>query len=329
MLPAQPMQPVQRGIYSIGEDRDEGRCRRIDSLAKRLGAPLPKMDEWHTMLCAVLEKVPLAILVVDMKVPGLPMSYVNPAMVALTGYAKEQLEGHNCRMLQGPKSEAAAVDEIVGAIRTRRKKTLRVTNYRADGSEFVNVLSIHPVRDSAREYRYCIGVLGDEQVEGRERRWRDLLLPALPAAFNEALQSGRSKPRDGEVSMAAQAEQSEAWRPLLAKFARLLWSMDWKGSLRLLIASRDGVQLFARWLAQSPSRELNEDAITLEFVQLVEEMQCHPDRHYGPQAIRLCHRLLGVEYKTGDAALQARAHHRCSPGLTAVALRPSLGHLDS
>lgn len=81
-------------------------------------------------------------------------------------------------------------------------------------------------------------------------------------------------PSDGDTQ---QIEPSEEWRPLLVRFARLLWSMDTVGSLRLLISNHAGSAVFARWLYESTSRQLREDAMTLEFVQLVQHLQQRPD----------------------------------------------------
>ena len=39
---------------------------------------------WLQMLCTVMEQVPHAMLVVDMCVPGLPITYCNAAMAQLT-----------------------------------------------------------------------------------------------------------------------------------------------------------------------------------------------------------------------------------------------------
>ena len=49
--------------------------------------------------------------------------------------------------------------------------------------------------------------------------------------------------------------------------------MDWVGSLQLLLPNRDGIALFSEWLSSSPTRRLQEDAMTLDFVLLVSEMQ--------------------------------------------------------
>ena len=96
---------------------------------------------WLQMVCAVAEQLPHAVAITDMKTPGLPVTWCNSAMVNLTGYPKEHTQGRNCRFLQGKRTESASVRVMVSAIRAAKPTTVRVTNYRKDGSEFVNVLT--------------------------------------------------------------------------------------------------------------------------------------------------------------------------------------------
>ena len=41
---------------------------------------------WQQMFCAIAEQIPHAIVLVDMKVPGLPLAYVNAAFQTLIKY---------------------------------------------------------------------------------------------------------------------------------------------------------------------------------------------------------------------------------------------------
>ena len=93
-------------------------CREIDRLAATMGVLLPAPGPWLAMLCELAERIPHAMLVVNMRTPGLPITFCNTAMVDLTGYAKGSIYGQNCRFLQGPSSEAAAVRAMVVAVRT-------------------------------------------------------------------------------------------------------------------------------------------------------------------------------------------------------------------
>ena len=63
---------------------------------------------------------------------------------------------------------------------------MRVTNYRQDGSDFMNVLTLHPVHDSDNEYRYSIGILSDGANAAAEAKALEKLRNALPTRFDSA-----------------------------------------------------------------------------------------------------------------------------------------------
>ena len=101
----------------------------IAAMAAKMGVPAPPAGPWLQMLCEVIERIPFAMLVTDVCVPGLPITYCNAAMAKLTGYQRSEIEGRNCRFLQGPLTEASAVRQMIVAIRTAEPTTVRVTNY--------------------------------------------------------------------------------------------------------------------------------------------------------------------------------------------------------
>eukprot|EP00967_Tisochrysis_lutea_P158748 scaffold325749_cov157-Tisochrysis_lutea.AAC.1 len=127
-------------------------CPALNHLASTMGVGAPSGKSWLSMFCDTVEQLPHAVAITDMQTPGLPVTFANSAMVALTGYAKDAIEGRNCRFLQGKKSEAAAVRAMVSAIRGTKMTTVKITNYRKDGKTFVNVLSLIPVKDSTGQY---------------------------------------------------------------------------------------------------------------------------------------------------------------------------------
>ena len=83
-----------------------------------------------------------------------PIVFANNAFLTLTGYERMEVTGRNCRFLQGPQTDPAAVDALRAAIRQEEPITLDLLNYRKDGSTFRNALYLGPVHDEAGQLRY-------------------------------------------------------------------------------------------------------------------------------------------------------------------------------
>ena len=64
---------------------------------------------WVHTFVSVAETYPACIVISDMSIPGNPMFFVNQEFCKVTGYAKEDVQGRNCRFLQGPQTEPQSV----------------------------------------------------------------------------------------------------------------------------------------------------------------------------------------------------------------------------
>ncbi|MFO1060090.1 MAG: ATP-binding protein [Dongiaceae bacterium] len=114
-----------------------------------LGAAFPAAVLSDKLLAAVVDSCPISVAVADPFAPDMPLLYVNDAFVATTGYAREAALGRNCRFLQGPETDPAAVAALRAAIAERRPITVDLLNYRRDGTAFWNQLAVAPVHDAA------------------------------------------------------------------------------------------------------------------------------------------------------------------------------------
>ncbi|MBP1143117.1 PAS domain S-box-containing protein [Pseudomonas sp. PvP027] len=86
--------------------------------------------------------------------PDNPIIFANRAFLEMTGYTSEEIIGINCRFLQGPDTDRAAVQSIRDAIEERVDISTEILNYRKDGSSFWNALFISPVYNDAGELIY-------------------------------------------------------------------------------------------------------------------------------------------------------------------------------
>lgn len=85
-----------------------------------------------------------------------PIVYANPAFARLTGYPVEAIVGRNCRFLQGPETEPDRVARLRAAIASGSDISIEITNHRADGTPFLNRLTITAVYDG-EELAYFLG----------------------------------------------------------------------------------------------------------------------------------------------------------------------------
>ncbi len=96
---------------------------------------------------AVVRLTRMPMCLSDPNQPDNPLVFVNRAFEDLTGYMAEEVLGRNCRFLQGPDTDPAAVDEIRRAIAAKVDVSVECYNYRKDGSGFWNALYLSPVFD--------------------------------------------------------------------------------------------------------------------------------------------------------------------------------------
>ena len=110
------------------------------------------------------------LILCDLTQHDAPIIYASDAFTTLTGYASNEIIGHNCRFLQTPPSTAAralarkttadrdALKKIRHAVGHNKECQVTITNYRKDGTRFVNYLTIIPVRWNSGEFNYSVGL---------------------------------------------------------------------------------------------------------------------------------------------------------------------------
>jgi PAS domain S-box-containing protein len=101
------------------------------------------------------------ITIADMRLPELPLIYVNEAFEAITGYCVSETMGRNCRFLQRDDRDQPGVALLRAALRTGDDCTVTLRNYRKDGTLFYNELHISPIRDSDGVLTHFVGVQTD------------------------------------------------------------------------------------------------------------------------------------------------------------------------
>jgi PAS domain S-box-containing protein len=88
---------------------------------------------------------PIATVITDPRLPDNPIVEANPAFTDLTGYARDEILGRNCRFLAGADTEPEARERLRDAVRASRPALVEITNYRKDGDAFRNAVMIAPL----------------------------------------------------------------------------------------------------------------------------------------------------------------------------------------
>lgn len=124
--------------------------------------PNPKV-ELGAVDCSV------ALVICDLEQPDAPIVYASEHFCMLTGYSNKEIIGRNCRFLQAPpvgvvrkestgkKVDKATVASLRKAVETNDEIQVKLTNFKKDGTAFVNLLTMIPIRWKSENYRYSVG----------------------------------------------------------------------------------------------------------------------------------------------------------------------------
>ena len=115
---------------------------------------------------------PILITDGDLDAPDHPkILYVNPAFEKMTGYTQEEIIGKTPRILQGEKTNRAALEELKAKLSRGDFFEGTTVNYKKDGSEYYVEWSISPVKDKEGNPLYFVSIQKDitEKIELQEQ----------------------------------------------------------------------------------------------------------------------------------------------------------------
>lgn len=116
-----------------------------------------------------LGRIKQSFVLTDPHLPDMPIVYASDAFLKLTGYARHEVLGQNCRFLGGVDTNLSTILQIKESIQTEQACTVRILNYRKDKSSFWNVLHISPVRNASGKIAYYVGVQIDGSCENHDK----------------------------------------------------------------------------------------------------------------------------------------------------------------
>ncbi len=120
----------------------------------RIKAELARLDDGVDPFAAAVRATRMPIIITNPREPDNPIVFANDSFCQLTGYARDEIMGRNCRFLQGPETEPETVDRLRAAIRAKEAIEIEIRNYAKDGRQFWNRLLVAPVHDSGGVVQY-------------------------------------------------------------------------------------------------------------------------------------------------------------------------------
>lgn len=125
-------------------------CKAMSTVQKDIAVKELAMDS-----CAE------GITIADFTQPDQPLIYANVGFEVMTGYSVQETVGHNCRFLQGPGTDQNELNKLRNAIKKGEAVTVVLKNYKKSGEEFMNQLSLTPIRDADGQVMYYVGIQSD------------------------------------------------------------------------------------------------------------------------------------------------------------------------
>lgn len=131
-----------------------------------VGLVVKQRDDWHLTdeldyehgrrdpFAAAVRATRMPMVITDPAMSDNPIVFCNVAFQELTGYARAEIIGRNCRFLQGPDTDMAIVAQVRRAIAEERDVDVDLLNYRKDGTSFWNALYLSPVREKDGVLRF-------------------------------------------------------------------------------------------------------------------------------------------------------------------------------
>ena len=137
-----------------------------------------KIDEieWLKRLITLVENLPICV-TVSSAIRGFPLIYVNKQFEKMTKYNKTDIIGQNCRFLQPditPKNENLQYILMRNALEHKSPVSVIITNEKADGTPFQNLLALAPIIDKLENYIFVLGIQTELLIDGKSPNIEDI-----------------------------------------------------------------------------------------------------------------------------------------------------------
>ncbi len=261
-------------------------------------------DAWHQTerlhagsgkgdpFAAAIRASRMPMIVTDPRQPDNPIVFSNDAFLKLTGYSREECLGRNCRFLQGPDTDRAAVKKVREAIDQNRDISIDLLNYRKNGTSFWSALYVSPVIDEQGATRFFFA----SQLDVSERKDAELIVQNAKEHFERVFQQ---RSRDLDATLQSLRETNAKLEQAVETKTALLHEVDHrvKNNLQMVSAL---ILLQSRTIAdEGTRRSLREMLSRIEALGTVHRRLYQSDDvtrfDVGAFLRDLVHDLVGIE----------------------------------
>ena len=163
-----------------------GLMRQVVGVITRDVRVRQQTEQTLRQLSLAVEQSPESIFITDLEGR---IEYVNDAFVRISGYARDELIGKTPHLLRSGKTPAATYTSLWSALSSGETWKGEFINRRRDGSEFVELAIISPLRQADGTISHYVAVKEDiterKQTERELARYRDHLEELVAARTSE------------------------------------------------------------------------------------------------------------------------------------------------
>jgi PAS domain S-box-containing protein len=184
-------------------------ARLMAATAERIDGEVRGVDDRADPFVAAVRATRMPMIITNPRLPDNPVVFANDAFCRLSGYARHEILGRNCRFLQGPKTDPNTVKRIRAAVERVEAIEIDILNHRKSGETFWNRLLMAPVFDVSGLLTYFFASQVDVTVERERLQGLESDNNALMAELTNQLQM--QKERERELAFAMRAGRFGTW----------------------------------------------------------------------------------------------------------------------
>ena len=170
-------------------DRPSTLQTQVEHDQARIQAEMASLEASTDPFVSAVRATRMPMIITSPRLPDNPVIFVNNSFCRLTGYARHEILGRNCRFLQGPETDPDTVRQIREAVARAEAIEIDIRNHRKDGTPFWNRLLSAPVRDASGEVAYFFASQVDVTLERERLAGLESHNAALLAALGDRLRS--------------------------------------------------------------------------------------------------------------------------------------------